>query len=100
MRDKFVSSSRRFLNAGMDISDGLFEDLEKLVSANKTGAKIFNKLNKSVGCSGEEYEMLISFDRRYKKTMIRRSRLSRVKLTIFAKAKRTRYISRCKANHF
>ncbi|WP_373070826.1 thiamine-phosphate kinase [Sulfurimonas sp.] len=100
LRDKFVSQNRRFLNAGMDISDGLYTDLEKILDSNKIGAKIFKKLDKRIVCSGEEYEMLIAFDRRHKKTILRRSKLSRVNLTIFAKAKQIRYRSRCKANHF
>lgn len=100
LRDEFVSKNRRFLNAGMDISDGLYEDLEKITSANNIGVKIFKKLNKKAGCSGEEYEMLIAFNRRHKKTIVRRSKLSRTKLTVFAKAKQCRYRSRCKANHF
>jgi thiamine-monophosphate kinase len=100
LRDKFVNQNRRFLNAGMDISDGLYADLEKILSPNKLGVEILKKSDKKAACSGEEYEMLIAFDRRYKKTIIRRSKLSRTKLTVFAKAKRLKYRSRCKANHF
>ncbi len=100
LRQRFVSQNIRFLNSGMDISDGLYADLKKMLKANNIGAKNIKKMAKDVACSGEEYEMLVSFDKRYKKAIIRRAKLSRTKLTIFAKAKRVRYRSVCKANHF
>jgi thiamine-monophosphate kinase len=100
LRDKFVSDNRRYLNSGMDISDGLFSDLDKMLSINKIGAKFCKNIDKKVGCSGEEYEMLVAFDKRQRKTLLRRSKISRTKLTIFASAKRISYSSRCKANHF
>jgi len=101
LREKFVKKTSRFLKSGMDISDGLFSDLEKITSLNKIGVKFMNKIDKSVGCSGEEYELLVAFDKRDKKAMMRRAKLSRTKLTIFGLASRSRYINkRCKAHHF
>jgi len=100
LRDKFVSNTIRFLNSGMDISDGLFSDLDKLLSINKIGIDFFEYIPKKIGCSGEEYEMLISFDKRDRKTLIRRAKQSRTDLTIFGSVKRNKYINRCKAHHF
>jgi len=100
LRDKFIENSSRFLSAGMDISDGLFSDLEKLYLANDLGFKYIEKISKKLGCSGEEYEMLISFSPRYKKTLQRRAKQSRVKLNIFAYATRKKYTNKCKAHHF
>jgi len=100
LRDKFVSQNRRFLNTGMDISDGLSADLHKMLKLNSIGAKTIKNISKNIACSGEEYEMLIAFDRRYRKAILRRSKISRTKLTIFAKAKRVGYKTVCKANHF
>ena len=100
LRDTFMARSWRFLSSGMDISDGLFSDLDKLSGANKTGFTFHKKIPKSVGCSGEEYEMLVAFDKRYKKTLLRRAKQSRTPLTIFASASRNKYVNRCKANHF
>lgn len=100
LRDKFISKSTRFLNAGMDISDGLFDDLGKLTAINKIGVDFFEVISNKVGCSGEEYEMLIAFDKRKKKTIIRRAKQTRTSLTIFAHAKRNKYTNRCKAHHF
>jgi len=100
LREKFVNNSSRLLKSGMDISDGLFSDLSKLSSANKIGFKIEKKIQKSVGCSGEEYEMLVAFDRRDKKAILRRAAQSRTPLHIFATARREKYNNRCKAHHF
>jgi len=100
LRTDFIKKSARFLKAGMDISDGLYSDLDKITSLNKIGIKFTTKIPKLVGCSGEEYEMLIAFDKRDEKTILRRASQSRTKLTIFAHATRNRYTNRCKAHHF
>ena len=100
LREKFISLSARYLKAGMDISDGLFSDLDKIASENSIGFKFYKKLSKAVACSGEEYEMLVAFDKRDRKKIERRSKQSRTKITIFASATRKKYTNRCKAHHF
>ena len=84
----------------MDISDGIFSDLGKLSSVNSLGYKFLKNISKDIGCSGEEYEMLISFDARQKKALLRRAAQTRTPLTLFAKATRTNYKNRCKSHHF
>jgi thiamine-monophosphate kinase len=100
LRDDFISKTQRILHAGMDISDGLFSDLGKMSSVNKIGFRFYTKIPKIVACSGEEYEMLIAFDTRDKKAIIRRAEQSRTKVNIFASASREKYTNRCKAHHF
>lgn len=100
LRDAFIRNASRFLSSGMDISDGLFSDLDKLAAVNKIGFKFYKKIPRSVACSGEEYEMLVAFDKRDRKKVLRRAEQSRTKLTIFATASRSKYLNRCKANHF
>ena len=100
LRDKFIANSSRLLSSGMDISDGLFSDLDKFSKINKIGFKFIKKIDKSIGCSGEEYEMLVAFDKRNKKAILRRATQSRTPLNIFAIAVRKKYINRCKAHHF
>jgi len=100
LRENFINKSSRFLSSGMDISDGLFTDLDKLAELNKIGFKFSKKISKNLACSGEEYEMLIAFDKRYKKALIRRSKQTRTPLNIFATSSRVRYTCRCKAHHF
>lgn len=100
LREKFINRSARYLSAGMDISDGLYSDLEKLSLVNRVSYKFHKKIAKRIGCSGEEYEMLISFDKRMKKTLQRRAAQTRTPLNIFATATRAKYTNRCKAHHF
>lgn len=100
LRDKFIKKATPYLSSGMDISDGLFSDLEKLSRVNKLGFKFLKKISKTQACSGEEYEMLVSFDTRDKKAVLRRAKQSRVKLNIFAYSSRLKYSNKCKAHHF
>jgi len=100
LRDKFIGNAKRFLSSGMDISDGLFSDLDKLATTNRVGFKFFKKIPKAIACSGEEYEMLVAFDKRDKKAVLRRASQSRTKLNIFAMSTRVKYRNRCKAHHF
>ena len=100
LRKIFINKARRFLNSGMDISDGLFSDLEKLSDANNLGFDFKVNIPKLVGCSGEEYEMLVVFDRRQRKTLLRLAKHTRTKLSIFASIKRKKYTNRCKVHHF
>lgn len=100
LRDKFIKNSSRYLSAGMDISDGLFSDLGKLSNSSKIGYKFLKDIKKDIGCSGEEYEMLVSFSPRQKKAIIRRAKQSRTPLNIFATGKRIKYTNRCKSHHF
>ncbi|MDQ7045119.1 MAG: thiamine-phosphate kinase [Sulfurimonas sp.] len=100
LRDTFIYNTSRYLSAGMDISDGLFSDLSKLTDASKVGCKFIKKISKEIGCSGEEYEMLISFSPRQKKALVRQAQRSRTPLNIFGIAQRRKYINRCKSHHF
>lgn len=100
LRQGFVRKSASSLKCGMDISDGLFADLTKLSVVNKLGFDFEKPISKKLGCSGEEYEMLVGFSPRKRKKLIRLAASCRVKLTVFAKARRKNYKSKCKAHHF
>ena len=100
LRKEFIADATRALSCGMDISDGLGSDLERLHSLNRVGFHFNKTLDKKLFCSGEEYEMLVGFDPRQRKKLIRLAAKNRTPLHIFAKAARTAYKSRCKAHHF
>lgn len=100
LRQKFIYRSRRYLRCGMDISDGLFSDVEKLTSSNKMSIRWNKQVCRSMGCSGEEYEMLIAFSPKYKKAMEKISKLTRTPLKIVGKAVRGKFFNRCKRHHF
>jgi thiamine-monophosphate kinase len=100
LRDEFIKRSSRILKAGMDISDGLGDDLGKIASINRIGFDFFKPIKKNILCSGEEYEMLVAFDKRDLKAIRRKSVQARTPLTIFASAQRKKYVNRCKSHHF
>ena len=100
LRKKFIQKSVRLLHSGMDISDGLLSDLGKLSDINKVGFDFYKKINKQMACSGEEYEMLVVFNKRHEKALKRISKQTRTKLTIVASIKRQKYTSRCESHHF
>ncbi len=100
LRQKFISKSSSSLRCGMDISDGLYSDVEKLCSVNGLGIDWNKHVKKNIGCSGEEYEMLIAFDPRQLKKLKRLSSLTRTPLHIAGTAKRGKMVNRCKRHHF
>jgi thiamine-monophosphate kinase len=100
LRQSFVSQGRRYLRCGMDISDGLFSDVEKLSRANRMGIRWKQKVSKKIGCSGEEYEMLIAFPRSRLKTLQRIAARNRTTITEVAHTVRGSFINHCKRHHF
>jgi len=100
LRDEFIKKTKRHLRIGMDISDGIFTDMERLAKINRVGFDFFVSFSKEVGCSGEEYEMIIGFDKRKKKAIIQRAKQTRTPLHIFAQVKRKGFKNRCKGHHF
>ena len=65
LRSEFIQKARPFLQVGMDISDGLYCDTNKLLDINKYGFELLKNINDDVGFSGEEYEMLIGFKKEH-----------------------------------
>lgn len=100
LRQRFIECSRRHLRCGMDISDGLFSDMEKLCSINRLSVRWKKKFCHSLGCSGEEYEMLVAFSPKYKNAMEKISKVTRTPLQIVGTARIGRFINRCKKHHF
>lgn len=101
LKAKFVYKAAKHLNAGMDISDGLSKDLSRLLKASgNLGLHVKHTMPKRTLCSGEEYEMLFTFDARKKKLIERIAKQSRTKMTIIGKVVRKRYACRCKEHHF
>jgi thiamine-monophosphate kinase len=100
LRQSFVAQSRRYLRCGMDISDGLFSDIEKLCRINRMGGRFLTKIEKRIGCSGEEYEMLVAFPPHRLRTIRRIASRTRTAITPVARAVRGSYLNRCKRHHF
>ena len=89
-----------YINSALDISDGLFFELERLSKANKIGFKFFQDIQSEVGCSGEEYEILFTFNKSAKKEIKRIAKKYKIKLNIFAKAIKGEYNCKCRGHHF
>ena len=101
LKAKFIYKAAKHLNAGMDISDGLSKDLSRLLEASGSlGLHVKHKMPKRILCSGEEYEMLFTFDARKKAIIKRIAKQTRTKITIVGKIARKRYACRCKEHHF
>ncbi len=100
LRGRFIHQAARYLKAGMDISDGLFSDLEKLSRLNRIGFLFDKPIGKNIGCSGEEYEMLVAFDPKNLKALRRIAAGCRTRFTPFARAARRPYRNPCNAHHF
>ncbi len=100
LKDKFFYDISPYINSALDISDGLFFELERLSKINKIGFKFFDTFSKDKGCSGEEYEILFTFDKKYKKKIKQIAKKHNIKLNIFAKAIEGKYKNKCKGHHF
>ena len=84
----------------MDISDGLFFELERLSKESKIGFDFFYDISKNVGCSGEEYELLFSFSPQHLAKIEYIAKKHNVRTNIFAKAVDGKYNCDCKNHHF
>ncbi|WP_456431476.1 thiamine-phosphate kinase [Nitratifractor sp.] len=86
LRREFVRRARPLLRAGMDLSDGLFCDTDKLLAANGLGIEPLREIAPEVGMSGEEYEMLVAFDPAHRERLERIAAECGHGLTVFARA--------------
>lgn len=101
LKADFFYDASKYITAGLDISDGLSKDLSRLCkSSGKLGVKFSKKLSKNLLCSGEEYEMLFSFNSINLNKIKSLAKKHKTPITIFAKACRGKYTSTCKENHF
>jgi thiamine-monophosphate kinase len=97
---KFFYEVSKYVNAALDISDGLFFECERLSKANDMGFEFFNSLSNEIGCSGEEYELLFTFSQEHQKKIEKIAKKHNVKLNIFAKTIQGNYTCECKGHHF
>jgi len=100
LRAGFIAEARPFLGVGMDISDGLYCDTNKLLNINKYGFKLLNNINDETGFSGEEYEMLIGFEKEDLPALEVISKETHTPLTVFAEVVDNEKRFPCKSHHF
>ena len=100
LRADFIEKARPFLKIGMDISDGLYCDTNKLLDINKYGFKILKTINDEIGFSGEEYEMLIGFKKEELEAIKGIANELNLPLTVFAEVTGNKERFPCKSHHF
>lgn len=100
LRADFIHQAREYLHTGMDISDGLFCDTNKLLDINKYGFDSFEDIDDNVGLSGEEYEMLVSFAPEHYSEVMEIAEKTNTQLTVYAKVAKNEQRYPCKSHHF
>ena len=100
LRADFIVQARPLLRTGMDISDGLFCDTNKMLDINKYGFDIFDEIPDEIGHSGEEYEMLVSFAPEHYSDVIKIAEETNTPLTVYAKVTENSDRFPCKSHHF
>jgi len=100
LKDKFFYKAAPYVTSALDISDGLFKELERISKTSRIGFKFLKKISKNCGCSGEEYEILFTFKKHHLPKILNIAKLTRTKVNIIALTKRGSYKSICAENHF
>jgi len=100
LKADFFYDISKYLNAAIDISDGLFLDLEKLSISSNVGFEFFENIRENIVTSAEEYEILFTFSERYKEKIEKIAKKYKVKLNIFAKAINGKFKTEYKNHHF
>ncbi|SFV57964.1 Thiamine-monophosphate kinase [hydrothermal vent metagenome] len=100
LRGEFISKARRYLRVGMDISDGLYCDTNKLLEYNSLGFESLAHIPEEIGMSGEEYEMLIAVSPENLDSVMEIAKGLNVPLTIFGKASDNQERYPCHSHHF
>ena len=100
LNPEFFYEASKYINASMDISDGLFFELERFSHESKVGFDFFDYIDDDIGTSGEEYEILFSFEKKNLNKIEKIAKKHGVKLNIFAKAVKGKYRTKAKNHHF
>ncbi len=100
LRAEFIEKSRPLLCVGMDISDGLYCDTNKILNINRYGFNILKTINDEIGFSGEEYEMLIGFKKEHLEAVKNVADSLNIPLTVFAEVSENNKRFPCKSHHF
>ena len=100
LRDKFMYAAAPHMSFCMDISDGLFKEMERVSAINGVGYEFLKHIKKEEGESGEEYELFFGFNGANLPTIMEISKATKTKVTVFAKVTKGSYVSNVKDWHF
>ncbi len=100
LKADFFYEASKYIHGALDISDGLSKDLSRLSKLNSVGFEFLCNFNKDILCSGEEYEILFTFDAKNLDKITNIAKKHKTNLTVFAKVTTGTYVSECAENHF
>lgn len=90
LRAKFINEISGFICGGMDISDGLFCELNRISKLNNIAFKFFHFIPNLFSQSGEEYEFLFAIKSRDKNKLNKIALKNRIKILYLAQIYRGR----------
>lgn len=85
---KFIYDILDFVRGGMDISDGLFNELNRISALNSVKFRFFKRVHRANALSGEEYEFLFSIHARDEVRLRRIAKKCRINLVKLARLTR------------
>jgi thiamine-monophosphate kinase len=100
LNPEFFYDIAPYISSALDISDGLFFELGRVSRASGVGFELFEEIDMEVGCSGEEYEVLFTFDVKYLQKIEKIAKKYKIDINIFAKVIEGSYECPCKEHHF
>lgn len=100
LNPEFFYDISPYISSALDISDGLFFELGRVSRASGVGFELFEEIDMEVGCSGEEYEVLFTFDVKHLKEIEKKAKKHKIDINIFAKVIAGSYECSCKEHHF
>ena len=96
IRAEFVQSCERFLKGGLDISDGILQEIKRLCTLNQCGFKsavpLFAPKSRALLQSGEAYEMLLAISPKDMLRFKRQAARHRIKLLKLGSLRKKRTI--------
>jgi len=96
----FFYEASKYINCSLDISDGLGFELQRVSKASKVGFEFFENISNDILSSGEEYEVLFTFNPKHEKKLLKIANKHKVKLNFIAKVIDGSYESNLKNHHF
>jgi thiamine-monophosphate kinase len=99
LKPRFIKDISKYISTCTDISDGLDIELGRFSEANRLGIEFSQKFTKDMMCSGEEYEVLFSFDKKYLSIIKSIASKQKITLNIVGKTIRGKYLSKCQNHH-
>ncbi|ABS51520.1 thiamine-phosphate kinase [Campylobacter hominis] len=104
LKSDFFYKAAKFTTSAMDISDGLSQDLSRLLEKNGAGIKFLKNLSKDELFSGEEYEILFTFAKKNRDKILKIAKKTATKITIFGEIAElsadTKFSDLSKKHHF